>query len=429
MNRRVCGIVLVMMVLALPLPTSIGVAEMETILPIELSGEIDGAAYRIHVPKRWNGTLLVYAHGYSPWPITDPDLTLLIGELEELLLEKGYALAASGFRGAGQTTAEGVEDSEALVRFFEENVAAPDRVILYGVSMGGQVALKSIEVYPDRYDGTIPMCAVPKATRESDLMLDWAVAYNAAFGWDAAWGEIGKVRTDIDFRMLWLNHVLPKVQSELFDEHGAYINQTEWEFIRRVTGTSRGGFYAPESPLMPAPTVLLNNFFATGGIAEIQIRTGGTVQQNVGRVYSLSPRDARELSAMELDVDALLASMNAKTNIEADPDARQALATLGDTTGVISTPVLLAHNLEDSTTPVAETLTYQAMVNAAGAGEWLVRVYTDLPGHCHFTDQQVVTLFEAMEAWLDTGVRPNPLTLPGFVPFHVTHLPLAIRGE
>ena len=32
--------------------------------PIDTSGEIDGAPYRIVVPAAWNGTLLVYAHGY-----------------------------------------------------------------------------------------------------------------------------------------------------------------------------------------------------------------------------------------------------------------------------------------------------------------------------------------------------------------------------
>ena len=32
--------------------------------PVDESGEINGAPYRIRVPANWNGTLLVYAHGY-----------------------------------------------------------------------------------------------------------------------------------------------------------------------------------------------------------------------------------------------------------------------------------------------------------------------------------------------------------------------------
>jgi hypothetical protein len=36
----------------------------EQVGPLDLSGEINGAPYRIVVPSNWNGTLLVYAHGY-----------------------------------------------------------------------------------------------------------------------------------------------------------------------------------------------------------------------------------------------------------------------------------------------------------------------------------------------------------------------------
>src|SRR5687768_4848703 len=32
--------------------------------PLDLSGELHGAPYRIRVPENWNGTLLVFAHGY-----------------------------------------------------------------------------------------------------------------------------------------------------------------------------------------------------------------------------------------------------------------------------------------------------------------------------------------------------------------------------
>ena len=32
--------------------------------PLDLSGSLNGAPYRIRVPANWNGTLLVFAHGY-----------------------------------------------------------------------------------------------------------------------------------------------------------------------------------------------------------------------------------------------------------------------------------------------------------------------------------------------------------------------------
>ena len=33
---------------------------------VACSGTIDGAAYEIVMPAQWNGTLLLYSHGYRP---------------------------------------------------------------------------------------------------------------------------------------------------------------------------------------------------------------------------------------------------------------------------------------------------------------------------------------------------------------------------
>ena len=33
-------------------------------LVIDETGELDGVTYKIKVPKKWNKTLLMYAHGY-----------------------------------------------------------------------------------------------------------------------------------------------------------------------------------------------------------------------------------------------------------------------------------------------------------------------------------------------------------------------------
>jgi len=34
-------------------------------LPVDIEGTLNRASYRIRVPANWNGTLLVYAHGYT----------------------------------------------------------------------------------------------------------------------------------------------------------------------------------------------------------------------------------------------------------------------------------------------------------------------------------------------------------------------------
>src|SRR5262245_49604753 len=72
--------------------------------PLDVSGEIHGAPYRIRVPENWNGTLLVFAHGYrdkadhpSELENRNPDLAPSPA-LVAPLLAQGYALAGSAFK-------------------------------------------------------------------------------------------------------------------------------------------------------------------------------------------------------------------------------------------------------------------------------------------------------------------------------------------
>ena len=59
----------------------------------------------------------------------------------------GYALAGSGFRNADK---DGVLSTHALTAFFRETVANPRRIIIWGNSLGGKIALKLIEKLAER---------------------------------------------------------------------------------------------------------------------------------------------------------------------------------------------------------------------------------------------------------------------------------------
>src|SRR4051812_35418621 len=68
-----------------------------------LAGRLqDGAAWAIQMPRRWNGRLLLFSHGYTPparpnvpaAPAIDP----VVGSR---LLARGYALAGSSYASTG----------------------------------------------------------------------------------------------------------------------------------------------------------------------------------------------------------------------------------------------------------------------------------------------------------------------------------------
>ena len=403
MKARTRVVMLVVLLVSLVLPTSVGMAETDLDLPIEMQGDLNGAAYKIRVPENWNGTLLVYARGYDFGYIANPSITLSIGDtsgLEDELLSRGYALAASGFSGGGYAVAEGIEDTKKLTELFVEEVGDPTRVILYGASMGTIIALKSMELYPEVYDAAVPMCDLGAgATANTDHKLDLATAYAVAFGWKNSWGDVGDVRDKLGF-----SPVMKKLTKEL--DHAAE-NFGRFEFVRLVSHLPLGGYYQPAG--LPYPAVLLNSLFFTLQRAEMEMRAGGPIASNVGHVYSLTEEQIEYLKELDptLDPQAMLEEMNAMANVEAAPDARPYLADYADYSGQIQGPVLMVHNIEDPITMVQNTTVYRETVEEAGTADLLSVVYSELPGHCNMTDQ-ILMLFEAMDNWLDSGKPPEP---------------------
>jgi len=66
-----------------------------------LTGTIGGAAYKIEVPAPWNGTLVLYSHGYVAPGQTNPATDVGDPITGAWLLDHGYALAGSSYSSTG----------------------------------------------------------------------------------------------------------------------------------------------------------------------------------------------------------------------------------------------------------------------------------------------------------------------------------------
>src|SRR6185436_2829370 len=103
---------------------------------LDLSGELNGAPYRIRMPEVWNGTLLIFAHGYRdkadhPGEIDNRNADVAPNPaLEEPLLAQGFALAGSAYKDNGWAVGDAIQDTKNLAVFFRENVGQPQRTIL-----------------------------------------------------------------------------------------------------------------------------------------------------------------------------------------------------------------------------------------------------------------------------------------------------------
>src|ERR1041385_9442071 len=95
---------------------------------LDLSGEIAGAPYRIRVPDVWNGTLLIFAHGYRdkadhPGEVDNRNADVApSAALEAPLLAQGFALAGTAYKDNGWAIEEAIQDVKNLAVFFRDNV-------------------------------------------------------------------------------------------------------------------------------------------------------------------------------------------------------------------------------------------------------------------------------------------------------------------
>lgn len=393
--------------------------------PIDVTGELNGAPYRIAVPANWNGTLLVYGHGYRdkadhPGEVDNRNADIApSAALVPVLLAQGYALAGSAYKDNGWAVEEGVQDLKNLVTHFRGTVGQPDRTILWAFSMGTVIGFKSMEQFGGIYDGALCGCAVGAgATQSWDSAGDLALAYDVVFGMPSAWGTFGDVRDDIDFET--------EVQPKLIGEVSNAANFPKFEFIRLVVGTPGRGITPPAPPNFYPGWLFTDMFFSTEARSELERRARGAIVQNLNRNYSLTPAERAYLMGFgvpEAAIDFWLAQMNANRNVSAPDYSRNYVERNADYSGKIKNPVLTMHTIIDPLVTVTQEYEYAETVSNAGRGKYLFQAYTTGNGHCAFTPQQLLTALQAINDWVATGTKPVAADFPAALGFNMAFTP------
>ena len=409
----ICLVALLLVPAAFPAPAlaqGLGGGVPRVALPFDLVDYLDGVKFKIRVPANWNGTLLGYMQstkiGTPPAePLVVPKV---IGptepSLEATLLTAGYALAASEVGTADMQPKEEVQDTFALTTYFRGRVGDPKRVILWGSSVGGLTAVRLIEDFPRSFDAAIPMCwAAAGYPRRFDRFLDVALAYAVVFGWPSEWGTLEDLREGL----LMGQDVVPKVKWPAADGS----NRGGWEFIRLVSGLESETFWGTD-PLSNYPGYFVAILAATWQRERMESYASGPVTQNLGRRYALKPDEKVYLAGLGVNADELLAKMNARADIAANPRARAYFERFGDVRGLLRRPVLTLHNRFDCAVEVSQESAYRAAVESWGTTEYLVQTYVAGVGHCAFTSRQLLAALAAIENWLDTGVKPDASFFP-----------------
>ncbi|MEQ7128294.1 hypothetical protein ABN034_27705 [Actinopolymorpha sp. B11F2] len=387
------------------------------------AGSIDGAEYRVEVPQNWNGTLVLFSHGYYIEGVFDPDQVALSvrPETESWLLDHGYALAASDYKNPfGYAVADAQRDQIALLDWFDENVGRSTRTVTSGMSQGGVISTVLAERNPHRFDGVATTCA------EYDTPGSWNTALDVGFVVKtllAPGEDIELVRADD-----------PQGSTERLLAAAQRARQSAEGRARLALAGAVGNLPTWFSAHDPEPTELARQLEQQaawvegqlGGLGpigrvDLEARTGGNPSWNVGVDYRrLLAKSAyretveaayREAGLDGSDLEQDLRQLDRAPKIAPDAHAVAFMFRHGLSRGHTPVPVITMHNTGDGGAIVDQERWYAEQVQRYGDPGKLRQLYVDRGMHCAFSagDEivQLRTLLDRVRTgrWPDTSPR------------------------
>jgi hypothetical protein len=376
-----------------------------------------GGTWVADVPSEWNGTLLLYSHGFGPTVAADaPDPATL-----DALLARGYALAGSSYDPSGSWWA-----LKSAVRDQFETIGAvtaaalprsPRHVLAVGTSMGGLISALEAQQGAGHIDGALSTCGlVAGAIHLNNYQLDaeYTIAklllppgsapklVNFADpGEGAATGGVltaavqqaqktpeGRARLALVFALLNEPAMAPGIPTPPANDPDAF-----------EAAQYAGAVQA--APIIP---------FIEFGRPWIEQSAGGNGSWTLGEDFAAllehSPyHDIVRALYHEagLDLKSDLTTLTAGANIPADPAAIASLQQTSVPTGHLNVPELTMHTTGDPLVPVQHEAVYGHVVRSAGSNSLLRQAFVDRYGHCTFTAAELVAGVEAIRHRVESG--------------------------
>ena len=337
------------------------------------TGTLDGAAYRIDMPEKWNGVLLMYYHGYSESMVSfDKTKPNRIGAG---FAAAGYAVAQSGYSVSGWALEQAIPETEALREYTIAHYGKPKETYVMGHSMGGQLTIATIENYPNRYDGALPLCGLLQPT---SFAIGRGGALVAAF-----------------------NYYYPGLLPEPLNIGAAVaLDDT---LAKKVLAA------LPSNPTGHAEIQALSHIKNDEELANVMVfytyiqrdleqKIGASVLDNHNTIYAGGPDD-----------NALNDGVKRYT---ATPAALAYLKTWYTPTGVLVRPTLAVHTTYDPIIPAESTAIYADEVQRAGSGENFVQQYVKHDGHCNIGGPETAAALGELIRWKRSGVKPAAGIVP-----------------
>ena len=376
----------------------------------------DGSVYTIRVPAGWNGTLLLYSHGYvtpgSPNPAMD------VGDVSTglYLLLLGYALAGSSFATTGWAIQDGFTDQVAVLDTFISLVGQPARTIAWGHSLGGIISAGLIQTFPERFSAALPMCGVLAGSVGL-----WNTGLDSAFAFRTLLGPTSGLQvvhiSDPNTNLGIAEQILSDAQATrvgrarialaaaLFDTPGWFDVFSSEPAITDYVSREAAQFQWLQQVDFPATFAFR---------AELEARAHGNPSWNTGVDYEKQlersdsyeeVRDLYRLAGLDLRTD--LKALASESRIGADLPALTYLSQYIIFDGDLQLPVLTLHTSGDGLIPVENERAYKDTVTRAHNARFLRETFVHRAGHCSFTPAEQVIALRTLIDRLDSGEWRN----------------------
>lgn len=359
---------------------------------LQVTGVLNGARFAARIPRNWNGTSVLYSHGYVRPDQTEPDPNATLGSLGpvvDTIVGQGFAVATSAYDKTGYAVQSGIQRTIALKRFLDR--VGAKRAYTVGHSMGGNIVVGLVELYPNDFVGGLPFCGVVGGwSRETEYLTDFRVVY--------------------DFFTKGTKYALPGAGA-IFTPNPDFNEQAVVTSVRALFTDAAGGDAAARNIVGAVTGSTVFNAdpvsFATAlggaayGLADLFQTTGGNGYGNIGKPYGAAlPETVR--TALNAGIERFDANAAAKTRLEEWYTPK----------GTFKAKVLSVHNSIDPLVPVAHQLAFRQTVasanNLANLAQQIVPSGNpQQPRHCEFTPDQHLNAWAGLRAWAEGGAKPQ----------------------
>ena len=342
-------------------------------------GSYDGGLYRIEIPDHWNGELALYAHGFVPSTgARGSELRVGDSPIREHLVDRGIAWAASSYRCNGYVPGQGLVDTMALTDLFTRfnDGRKPQRVYLTGTSMGGHVTVLGMHEFPKEFAGGLAMCAAAPSCSISSRR--WEPRPKSSPARRSRWARCRTILQDG-------RHAR---QAADYTERGRQLASVEIQ----ISGGPRP--FAAEG--------LVSRFLGNINGAAI---AGGTTPSNRAVMtthFKYAIDEGLGLTADTLDARARRKPFDAAFRSENGPYEE-----LVPFDGKLDRPLLTMHGTGDLFVPIFLEQKLKRAVVASGRQKLLTQRVYRVPGHCGFSQPEMIAAFDDLAKWVHQGAKPE----------------------